>query len=541
MNSNTSLAFFGERCGSSWDRFRWTGVYSVWRGTGQLYSSSCVWLRPNTTNETSLANIFGDCGVAPLLFPELPTKVCKESAASACLASASLSSVPTTLSKKSCSQAEPQRAATYQGSPCGPNSAFIQWQRLTPAGCSARTRSGMRNMQQQAQWLGQCGVPPYQAKTLPTRVCGTAAAPLPPPASPVNPAASPSPNPSTPSPSPRPYSAVPLGRVKLQGSEAPSWGMARVGAYESSSNSVVDAAAAIAASNAIVVTIDTGCDRTHPELNCRALVDFVDASSSAYYGTDGNGHGTHVAGIISAAVNGRGVTGVVPGMPLLALKVLNKDGSGMLSTIYTALAHVLKLLQSGTRFAAVNMSLTMNDGTTPPDASDRDVTCGYIRDIAAYGTAVVVAAGNSGIDMSNTLPGLCPEAIAVTALNNVDGPAYFSNRASSSSSAAILDTLIAAPGVNINSTVPVAQGSYEIMSGTSMAAPFVTGGFALCHLSGACKLSPSPGVTPAAAANYPLLLGAARAAPCSSKGRCGPGWGGSSSYNYGYMLNLKQL
>lgn len=80
MNSNTSLAFFGERCGSSWDRFRWTGVYSVWRGTGQLYSSSCVWLRPNTTNDTSLANIFGDCGVAPLLFPELPTKVCKESA-----------------------------------------------------------------------------------------------------------------------------------------------------------------------------------------------------------------------------------------------------------------------------------------------------------------------------------------------------------------------------------------------------------------------------------------------------------------------------
>lgn len=99
------------------------------------------------------------------------------------------------------------------------------------------------------------------------------------------------------------------------------------------------------------------------------------------------------AGIISAAVNGRGVTGVVPGMPLLALKVLNKDGSGMLSTIYTALAHVLKLLQSGTRIAAVNMSLTMNDGTTPPNASDRDVTCGYIRDIAAYGTAVVVAAG----------------------------------------------------------------------------------------------------------------------------------------------------
>jgi hypothetical protein len=79
-----------------------------------------------------------------------------------------------------------------------------------------------------------------------------------------------------------------------------------------------------------------------------------------------------------------------------------------------------------------------------------------------------VSAGNSGLEVANTLPGLCPDAIAVTALNNADGPAYFSNHASSSSTAGILSMLMAAPGVNINSTVPVAQGSYEAMTGTSM-------------------------------------------------------------------------
>jgi hypothetical protein len=80
-------------------------------------------------------------------------------------------------------------------------------------------------------------------------------------------------------------------------------------------------------------------------------------------------------------------------MPIIALKVLNKDGAGTLSTIYTALAHVLTLLKSGKRIAAVNMSLTMNDGQVPPDAATQEVTCGYIKEITAYGTAVVAAAG----------------------------------------------------------------------------------------------------------------------------------------------------
>jgi hypothetical protein len=215
-------------------------------------------------------------------------------AAAACLASGTLGSFSTTLSRNPCSQADAARSATYQGTACGPNKAFVQWQHLTPSGCSTNARSGLQNVQQQAEWLGQCGVPPYPAKGLPTRVCGAVAAP--PPASTPNPVASPSPQNPSPSPSQNPYTAVPLGRATLLETEIPNWGMGRVGAYDSATDSVVDAVNAIAVSGAYVITIDTGCDRSHPDLHCSEVVDLVDSSSSAMYGQDGNGHGTHVAG-----------------------------------------------------------------------------------------------------------------------------------------------------------------------------------------------------------------------------------------------------
>jgi hypothetical protein len=94
-------------------------------------------------------------------------------------------------------------------------------------------------------------------------------------------------------------------------------------------------------------------------------------------------------------------------MPIIALKVLNKDGSGTLSAFYTAFAHVLALLKSGTRIVAVNMSLTMNDGLSAPDPADQEVTCGYIHDISAYGTALVVAAGASSVASLSVLCSAC--------------------------------------------------------------------------------------------------------------------------------------
>jgi hypothetical protein len=81
-------------------------------------------------------------------------------------------------------------------------------------------------------------------------------------------------------------------------------------------------------------------------------------------------------------------------------------------------------------------------------------------------------------------------------------------------------------------------GGYESMSGTSMATPFVTGAFARCALTDACRISSSPGATPAASSNYPVVMSAARSNPCVS-GFCGPSW--STSNNYGFMLNVRPL
>jgi subtilisin family serine protease len=96
-----------------------------------------------------------------------------------------------------------------------------------------------------------------------------------------------------------------------------------------------------------------------------------------------------LAGIIGAKNNGAGVFGVVPGMPIVAMKVLGAGGSGSLDIVYKAYAEVLSRLQRGDRIAAINLSL----GAAVSDQNAITTECSWISRIAAYGTAVVVAAG----------------------------------------------------------------------------------------------------------------------------------------------------
>lgn len=136
--------------------------------------------------------------------------------------------------------------------------------------------------------------------------------------------------------------------------------------------------------------------------------------------------------------------------------------------------------------------------------------------------------------------------MAVTALNEYDFPAAFSNAALPTAPSKVLSHMMAAPGVNILSTYPLAGGmmpgqySYTSISGTSQAAPFVAGGFTLCVLSGQCRLSKAECKVPAVVDNFPVLLDAAKQKPCGKfSDVCGPSWliGIDKAY-YGYMLDV---
>lgn len=153
-----------------------------------------------------------------------------------------------------CSDSRSNRV-TWQGVPCGPGNALIQWNAMSPTGCTAYSRSSL-NQKMQSDWLGKCGVPPLLISGMPTRICGR----VPPggsPGTPTNPPASPPPAP-TPTP-PSGGVAGPLPAAALRsGERLDNWGMAKVGAYDSSKGTTVDPSARIAATGAKIAVIDTG-------------------------------------------------------------------------------------------------------------------------------------------------------------------------------------------------------------------------------------------------------------------------------------------
>ena len=179
---------------------------------------------------------------------------------------------------------------------------------------------------------------------------------------------------------------------------------------------------------------------------------------------DDNGHGTHVSGIIAAADNTIGVIGVGPGIYLYGVKALSQAGTGYLSDLIEGLEWCIN-----NRMKVVNMSLSSSSGN---ESFQEAIAKTY-----AAGIVLVAAAGNSGSVVE--YPAKYPETIAVSAINNMDQFAYFSNYGP--------EVDITAPGVDIGSTYR--GGTYKNLNGTSMAAP---------HVAGACalKLAKTPGLTP---------------------------------------------
>ncbi len=202
--------------------------------------------------------------------------------------------------------------------------------------------------------------------------------------------------------------------------------------------------------------IDSGIDIGHPDLTVDVTrsKSFIAGNTSV---DDENGHGTHVAGIIGAKNNSFGVLGVASGATLISLRVLDAQGEGLLSSIIQALGYVNSNAKAGD---VVNMSI----GEEVSSA----ILIQQVQNIAARGIYIAIAAGNDAEPANKYSPGNAngKNIYTVSAIDSLDNFAPFSNYGND-----VVD--FAAPGVRVLSTF--SKGRYAYLSGTSMAAPHVTG------------------------------------------------------------------
>ncbi|MNI44762.1 Minor extracellular protease Epr precursor [compost metagenome] len=204
------------------------------------------------------------------------------------------------------------------------------------------------------------------------------------------------------------------------------------------------------AQDVIVAVVDTGVDLNHPDLVGQLLPGY-NAVSENDQPNDDVGHGTHVTGVIAAAVNNNlGVAGMTWFNKVLPVKVLDQTGAG---STYAVAQGIIWAADHGAK--VINMSLgNYADSEFLHDA----VKYAYDKDIV-----LVAASGNDNTERPG-FPAAYPEVLAVAATDANNEKASFSNYGD------YID--VAAPGVSIASTYPDSQ--YAALSGTSMASPHVT-------------------------------------------------------------------
>lgn len=222
--------------------------------------------------------------------------------------------------------------------------------------------------------------------------------------------------------------------------------------------------------NVTIAIFDTGVDYTHPALNGNYLggYDFVNDDPDPF---DDHGHGTHVAGIavgITPNAN-EWLGGTAPDAKFYSCKVMDEQGTGSISSFLQAFEYAIDPNQDGDPSDKVDIiSISAGDHEGLSD----DLLCQAANNAVRSGIVVVAAAGNSGPEEATiTSPGIAEYVIAVGAASNTYEVASFSSRGSYSYGRVKPD--IIAPGVQINSTW--LSGSYKVLSGTSMATPYVAG------------------------------------------------------------------
>jgi len=255
------------------------------------------------------------------------------------------------------------------------------------------------------------------------------------------------------------------------------WGVAKVGATEGWR--------AGTGQGVVIAVIDTGVHLAHEDLAQKLVPgrDFVDDDNNP---SDRNGHGTHVAGIAGAATdNCIGVSGVAPDARLMPVRVLDENGDGFSDDV---LAGVKWAVDHGAD--VVNLSLGVEGAQLFGTALDEAVNYAW-----SNGVIPVVAAGNDYVLGS----GFADEpALVVAATTRTDAKPAYSNGVGNAKWG------LAAPGGSSGDAIPASEeddilstywesdepnkhNSYAYDSGTSMAAP---------HVSGAAAILLSVGLSP---------------------------------------------
>jgi thermitase len=219
----------------------------------------------------------------------------------------------------------------------------------------------------------------------------------------------------------------------------------------------------------VIAIVDSGVNPDHPEFAGRLVAgyDYVNLDADP---RDDYGHGTHVAGIAAAGLNGIGGVGICPQCKIMPVKVLDSHNGGKWSFVAKG---ILFAVDNGARVINLSLGATISSPTLQSAIDYAD----------AHNVVVVAAAGNMASEIP-FYPAAIPSVIAVSGTDRSD------NHWPQSNYGGFVD--VAAPAVSIYSSYHdlVNSTGYAYMSGTSMASPFVAG-LAGLVLSRQPKLKPA--------------------------------------------------